>query len=74
MTEEQWSFISARVSAVEALTLAIARTSPQFVQIKAQFIVDTDNRRNALQVTPMPEDRIEAAMEPFQRLRAALDL
>lgn len=74
MTEEQWAFISARISAVEALALAIARTSPQFDKIKAQLIVDAGKRREALQVSPMLDDRIDAAMEPFQRLIAALDL
>lgn len=74
MTEEQWSFICARVSAVEALALATARASPQFSQIKAQFAVDTEARRKFLQITPMPDNQIEAAMQPFERFIAELDL
>jgi len=72
MNEEQWAFICARVSAVEELALALARASPQFDQIRARLIDETDMRRAALQITPMPDAQIEAAMEPFQRLIALL--
>lgn len=74
MTEEQWSFINARVSAVEVLALAIARASPQSDQIRTQLVIDTEERRNAFRMSPMPDAQIEAAMQPFQRLIAALDL
>jgi len=74
MTEEQWSFINARASAIEALVLAIARASPQYNQIRTQLIADAEGRRKALRISPMPDDQIEAVMEPFQRLIAALSL
>lgn len=73
MTEQQWLFINARVSAVEALALAIASSLPQSEKIRAQLIEDTVNRRAALQLSPMPDDQIEASMEPFQRLIAVLE-
>jgi hypothetical protein len=74
MTEEQWSLINARISAVEELALAIARTSPHFEQIRERFIAIAEARRKALHVSPMVEDRIEALMHSFEHLHAELDL
>lgn len=73
VTEEQWLFMQDRISAVEALALAIAKSSPQSGQIKAQLVACANSRRKALEITPMAEDRIEAAMEPFLWLISELE-
>lgn len=45
ISEEQWSFLCARVSAVEAIALATARASPNLPQIRAQLLDDAESRK-----------------------------
>lgn len=64
--DDELAYIHARVSALQTLTMAIAKASPQSDQIRANFIVGTEERRSALQSTPMTTERVEALMQPFE--------
>jgi hypothetical protein len=64
--DEELACLHARMSALQTLTVAIAKASPQSEEIKAQFIAATEDRRRALQTTPMTIERVDALMQPFE--------
>ena len=72
--DDDLAYLHARLSALQSLTQAIAKASPQSEEIKAQFIAASEERRRALQTTPMTIERVEALMQPFEDCLAEWEL
>jgi hypothetical protein len=71
--DDQLSYLHARLSALQTLTLSIAKNSPQSDQIRAKFFADSEERRSFLESTPMSPESVDALMKPFDECLKALE-
>ena len=72
MTDDQWSYITAKLAALELLALSIARSMPSIEPIREQFCADLEVQRTAHLNSGHTDQHIENAHKQALRLLAAL--
>ena len=72
MTDDQWSYITAKLAAVELLSLSIAKSLPSIEPIRAQFRDALEVQRTAYLHSGHTDEHIENAHKQALRLLAAL--
>ncbi len=72
MTEEQWTYISAKLMALELAVLAIAKASPQVGAIKTQISVQVEAQEAALLFSEMSEKQVVAVKRYVAQISDAI--
>jgi hypothetical protein len=62
---DKLAILNARIEALQALMLAIAKTSPQSDEIRAQFAAMTEERRKFFESSPLGAEGAKDLMGPF---------
>ena len=72
MTEEQWSFLTARLSAIELLAITIARHSENSKTIRTELSNEREIMTVALLNSPQPDSQIQAVLRHIERIEKTL--
>ena len=72
MTDDQWSYITAKLAALELLSLSIARSMPLIESIREQFCADLEEQRTAYLNSGHTDQHVENTHKQAVRLLAAL--
>ena len=60
MTNDQWTYVSAKLTALEVVVLAIAKASPNPEEVKRQIQAQLDTHEAALTFSELPEQQVSA--------------
>lgn len=72
MTEDQWTYVSAKLTALELVVLAIAKASPQVSEVKSQIAAQADSQEAALLFSDLTEKQVDAIKRYISQISDAI--
>jgi hypothetical protein len=72
MTPEQWSFLNAKLSALETLAFAIAKSLPNQQALRAVFAEQSEQAEGAFLATAQTDEHLQAVARRIDAIHIAL--